>query len=84
MGDLPSPRVTQSPPFSHTGVDYAGPFGITPYVGRGQRTTKHYVAVFICLSTKAIHLEGVDDYFAAAFSAAFQRFASRRGLSSHV
>lgn len=84
MGDLPTPRVTQSPPFSHTDVNYTGPFGITSYIGRGQKTTKHYVALFICLSTKAIHLEGVDDYSTAGFLAAFQRFASRRGLPSHM
>lgn len=84
MGDLPLPCVTQSPPFSHTGVDYAGPFGITPYVGRGQKTTKHYVALFICLATKAIHLKDVDDCSTAGFIAALQRFASRRGLPSHM
>jgi len=84
MGNLPEPRVNPSPPFSHTGVDYAGPMNIIPFVGRGQRGTKHYVVVFICLSTKAIHLECVDDYSTEGFLAAFSRFAGRRGLPSHV
>lgn len=61
MGDLRTTRVTKFAPFSHTGVDYAGPFNVTSYVGCGQRSIKHYVALFICLCTKAIHLEGVDD-----------------------
>lgn len=57
---------------------------ITPFVGRGQRTSKHYVAVFICLATKAIHLECVDDYSTDGFLAAFSRFVGRRGLPSDV
>lgn len=84
MGDLPPSRVNPSPPFSHTGVDYAGPFGIIPVVGRGQRTVKHYVALFVCLATKAIHLETVEDYSTTGFLAAFNRFVSRRGLPSHI
>ncbi|XP_070170845.1 uncharacterized protein [Polyergus mexicanus] len=82
MGNLPQPRVTPSAPFSHTGVDYAGPMNIIPSVGRGQRSKKYYVAVFICLSTKAVHLEYVDDYATNGFLSAFRRFASRRGLPS--
>lgn len=81
MGDLPSPRVNQSPPFSHTGVDYAGPFGLISTVGRGRKSTKHYVSIFVCLATKAIHLECVEDYSTAGFLAAF---VSRRGLSTKV
>ncbi|XP_018395111.1 PREDICTED: uncharacterized protein LOC108773703, partial [Cyphomyrmex costatus] len=84
MGDLPPPRVNPSPPFSHTGVDYAGPFGIISVVGRGQKPLKHYVALFICLATKAIHLETVEDYSTAGFLAAFYRFVSRRGLPTHM
>ncbi|XP_011859476.1 PREDICTED: uncharacterized protein LOC105556968 [Vollenhovia emeryi] len=84
MGDLPSPRVNPSPPFSHTGIDYAGPMLITPFVGRGQRGSKHYVAVFVCLATKAIHLECVEDYSTEGFLAAFHRVVSRRGLPSDM
>ncbi|XP_029166200.1 uncharacterized protein LOC114937005 [Nylanderia fulva] len=80
MGDLPSPRVNPSSPFTHTGVDYAAPFFLTPFVSRGQKTRKHYIALFICLATKGIHIELVEDYSAAGFLAAFRRFASRRGL----
>lgn len=39
---------------------------------------------FICLATKAIHLEYVDDYATTGFLSAFRRFASRRGLSSDI
>ncbi|XP_029175258.1 uncharacterized protein LOC114943741 [Nylanderia fulva] len=80
MSDLPSPRVNQSPPFTYTGVDYAGPFLITPFVGRGQKARKNWVALFICLVTKAIHLELVEDCSSAGFLSAFRRFVSRRGL----
>jgi len=66
-----SRRVTALPPFSHTGVDYAEPFSIIPFVGCGQRARKHYISLFICLATKAIHLEIVEDYTAAGFLAAF-------------
>jgi hypothetical protein len=37
------------------------------------------VALFICLSTKAVHLEAVSSYDAISFIAAFKRFTSRRG-----
>jgi len=84
MGDLPRPRVTPSAPFTHTGVDYAGPMNIIPAVGRGQRSRKYYVAVFICLATKVVHLEYVDDYASVGFLAAFKRFASRRRLPSDM
>lgn len=40
--------------------------------------------MFVCLSTRAIHLEVVTDYSASAFLAAFHRFAARRGLPSRM
>jgi len=84
MGNLPNPRVTPSAPFTHTGVDYAGPMHIIPTVGRGQKSKKYYVIVFVCFATKAVHLEYADDYATSGFLAAFKRFTSRRGLPSDL
>lgn len=80
MGNLPGPRVTPSRPFTHTGVDYAGPIRLRTSKGRGQKAYKAFIAVFVCLSTRAVHLEVASDYSTAAFMAAFRRFVSRRGL----
>jgi hypothetical protein len=81
MGNL---RVSPSSLFSHTGVDYAGPFGILSFAGRGQRARKHYITLFICLATKAIHVEIMEDYTTAGFLTTFRRFVSRRGLPAHM
>jgi hypothetical protein len=84
MGDLPEPRVNLSRFFLHAGIDYAGPFRVLPVTGRGQKSRKVYIALFVCLSSRAIHLELVTDYSTTAFLAAFKRFASRRGIPSDM
>jgi len=84
MAALPTSRVHPAAPFTEAGLDYAGPFLLTAHAARGQRTTKHYVAVFVCFATKAVHLECVDDYSTAGFLAAFHWFVSQRGLPSHI
>ena len=40
--------------------------------------------MFICFSTKAIHLEAVTSLTSEAFIATLKRFVSRRGFSSHM
>lgn len=84
MGDLPESRVNPSRPFFHTGVDYTGHFYIKINKGRGARTTKGYVAVFVCMATKAVHLELVSDMTISSFLAALKRMAARRGLPAHM
>lgn len=85
MGNLPKPRVNASHPFSHTGLDYAGPISIRVRRQPGRPTfSKGYICLFVCLATKAIHLELVGDMSAATFLAAFHRFSSRRGTPSDM
>lgn len=84
MGDLPEVRVTPSRPFLHSGVDFAGPLHILMSRGRGVKCDKAYICIFICMSTKAIHLELVGDMSSETFLAAFKRFVARRGKCSHL
>ena len=79
MGSLPKPRVNFTSAFEHTGIDYAGPLTIKAYPGRCKKFLKSYIAVFICLCTKAIHVELVSDLSSQSFLAAFKRFSARRG-----
>ncbi|XP_059217641.1 uncharacterized protein LOC131994780 [Stomoxys calcitrans] len=84
MGDLPDSRVTAMQPFLYTGVDYAGPIRMKCSRNRGQKCFKGYIAIFVCMSTKAIHLEAVSDLSTSAFLAALKRFFSRRGKSAKM
>lgn len=83
MGDLPSYRVTPSPVFSKTGIDFAGPF-VLKESGRKPKFYKAYVCVFVCMSVKAVHLELCTDLRSETFLGALQRFVSRRGLPSDL
>ncbi|XP_050423619.1 uncharacterized protein LOC126835225 [Adelges cooleyi] len=78
MGDLPSPRVELHRPFLHVGMDYGGPFVVKESRRRNTKTTKVYLALFICMSVKAVHLEVVSDLTTDAFLAALDRFVARR------
>lgn len=84
MSDLPSCRVEPCKAFTHTGVDYAGPLYITTTRKRGVRSQKAYLCVFVCLVTKAVHVELASDLSSATFLNAFKRFLSRRGPCSFI
>ena len=80
MGQLPLPRVTPSRAFTHTGIDYAGPLTLKTWKGRGAKTHKGWICVFVCLTTSAVHLEVVSDYSTEGFISTYKRFVSRRGI----
>ncbi|XP_046665229.1 uncharacterized protein LOC124357451 [Homalodisca vitripennis] len=84
MGDLPASRVTPSRPFQSTRVDYAGPFCARVHHLKALRQIKVYLCIFICMVTKAVHIELVTDLTTEGFLAALTRFVSRRGLCSTI
>jgi hypothetical protein len=84
MGQYPPARVNPALTFSQIGVDYAGPFVLALCTGRKAPTAKYYTCLFVCMATKAIHLEPVSDLTTPAFIAAFTRFIGRRGKLSDI
>lgn len=84
MGELPSYRLEEAVPFTFTGVDYAGYFDIKSSQRKNAPFVKGYVAVFVCLTTRAIHLEVVSDLSTTQFMKAFKRFIGRRGLPKQM
>ncbi|XP_055535157.1 uncharacterized protein LOC129724353 [Wyeomyia smithii] len=76
MAPLLKSRVTPNlPPFSHTGVDYCGPFTVTV----GRRSEKRYICLFTCMSTRAVHLEVAHSLTTQSCLMAIRRFVCRRG-----
>ncbi|GBN55088.1 hypothetical protein AVEN_10451-1, partial [Araneus ventricosus] len=84
MGNLPKERVTPISAFTNCGIDFCGPFLIKFKNQRKGIYSKLYVAIFICLSTKAIHLETVSDLSSEAFIASLKRFIARRGKMAMI
>ncbi|XP_043069572.1 uncharacterized protein [Drosophila bipectinata] len=76
MGPLPADRLEANGwPFKSTGLDYFGPLLVTI----GRHTEKSWVALFTCLTTRAIHLEMAHDLSTDSCIIAMRNFMSRRG-----
>lgn len=84
MAELPSFRTQQARPFTFVGCDYAGPFHTKLNHSRNAKTSKGYIAVFICLTTKAMHLELVPDMTTAEFVMSLENFIARRGIPTTI
>lgn len=84
MGSLPAVRTMPVRAFVHVGVDYAGPITVKSENPRKPLLTKGYIVVFVCLSTKAIHLEAASNLSTATFIEALKRFIARRGLCTEI
>ncbi|XP_055612527.1 uncharacterized protein LOC129759139 [Uranotaenia lowii] len=78
MADLPVERVTPAPPFTRVGVDYCGPFKYR-FPIRNSAPRMCYVVIFVCLVTKACHIDMVQDLTTDGFIAALRRMIGRRG-----
>lgn len=75
MADLPLDRVELAPPFTYCGVDCFGPF----LIKEGRKELKRYGVLFICFTSRAIHLEIANSLDTDSFINALRRFVSLRG-----
>ena len=85
MFDIPEDRhCVDKKPFTNTGVDYVLRRSISHQTFQenrsNQATAKRYIALFICLTTKAVHREITSDLSTDAFILALRRFIYRRGI----
>ena len=76
---LPPFRVKEEPPFSFTGVDYAGPLHVK-MDPQTRGSGKVWICLYTCCVTRAVHLDVVTNLSAQAFIRCFKRFVARRGL----
>ncbi|GFT11584.1 integrase catalytic domain-containing protein [Trichonephila clavipes] len=84
MGDLPIERINPCRTFEKVGIDFAGPITTKCQHTRKANNFKSYICLFICMCTKAVHLELVSSLLAGAFLSALRRFVSRRGYPSDI
>ena len=70
---LPDFRVTPSPPFDKTGVDFAGPV----YWKEGTLVKKGYIMVLTCAVTRAVALELLPSMSVEHMTLGFRRFCAR-------
>ena len=80
MSAWPNKKISRSPPFSYTGLDYIGPL----YVKDGEERTKVWICLFTCAVVRAVHLEIVMDLTPEEFLMSLRRFIARRGTPIEI
>ncbi|XP_065091129.1 uncharacterized protein LOC135712074 [Ochlerotatus camptorhynchus] len=81
MGPLPKVRLTPFiRPFTYTGLDYFGPI----LVKVGRSLVKRWIALFTCLTIRAVHLEVVHSLNTSSCIKAIRRFVVRRGAPDEI
>ncbi|XP_073967339.1 uncharacterized protein [Choristoneura fumiferana] len=80
-GDLPAARLAHhARPFTYTGLDYFGPLEVT--VGRHRE--KRHVALFTCMTSRAVHLEVAVSLSTDSAINALRRFIALRGCPTEL
>ena len=77
VAPLPELRVKSAPPFTVTGLDYAGPLFCVDIPDK-----KLYILLFTCAVVRSVHLELTDSLNVHDCLLALRRFTARRGMPS--
>lgn len=70
--------------FETCGVDYGGPFFYKDEIRRNAKLIKCYRAIFICFTTKAVHIELTANLSSEAFLNVFKRFIARKNCPFNI
>lgn len=99
MGALPAVRTTQALAFERVGVDFAGPFHMRklPTTQAALRKAMNYkqlyeapsqiqgyIVIFVCLVTRAVHMDVLRGLTTEEFLGALARMTGRRGHCSEL
>jgi hypothetical protein len=80
MADLPVDRLTPGPPFTAVGVDVFGPWTVVTRRTRGGiAQSKRWAVLFTCLTTRAVHIEVLEEMSSSSFINGLRRFIAIRG-----
>lgn len=83
MGNLPTERLSPSPPFNRVMLDIFGPYLVRGEVQK-RISQKAYGVIFTDLYSRAVHIEPVYGYDTASFMLALLRFTSIRGWPAKI
>lgn len=81
MGSHPEDRLIPFiRPFTYTGVDYFGPV----YISEGRTKQKRWIAVFTCLTIRAVHTEIAENLSCDACIMCIRNFINLRGAPKRM
>ena len=78
---LPKGRVQWQTPFTTVGVDHTGYFTIRDTSGEKR---KAYVCLFVCATTRVVHLEAISYFSVQSFLLCLRRLAAAKGTTSMI
>ena len=84
--DLPLSRMSDDPPITNVGLDFAGTLYIRDKSASDsdKGSNKVYIVLLSCASMRAVHLEVTPSLTVPLFLCAFRRFTSRRGVPASL
>ncbi|XP_067943139.1 LOW QUALITY PROTEIN: uncharacterized protein [Watersipora subatra] len=80
MATLPSKRLDETAPFTHCGLDCFGTFRVKD----GRKERKTYGLIITCLSSRAVHIELLEDMTSDSFINALRNLIAIRGAVSTI
>ena len=83
MGKVPLISLKEAPVFQFTQLDLIGPWKVRGEVNK-RTTGKCWACIFVCLASKAVHIEIICGYSTDNFLLGLQNFGSLRGWPGKI